>query len=85
MVVVVAVEEVFFLVAVDRVVGGVDVEDEFGGRRVERREERIDEDGGDAEEVGAGDAVLEAAEGGGRGEFGGAVAPTQMALSFHTV
>ena len=34
-VVVVAVEEVLLLVAVDRVVGGVDVEGEFGGRRLE--------------------------------------------------
>jgi len=53
--------------------GGVDVEDEFGGRRVERREELIDEDGGDAEEVGAADAILEPAERRGRSEFGGAV------------
>ena len=43
-VVVVAVEEVLLLVAVDRVVGGVDVEDEFGGRRLERGEELVDED-----------------------------------------
>ena len=72
-VVVVTVEEVLLLVAVDRVVGGVDVEGEFGGRRLERREELVDQDGRDADEVGAGDAVLEPAERGGRGEFGGAV------------
>jgi hypothetical protein len=71
-VVVVAVEEVLLLVTVDRVVGGIDVEDEFGGRRLERRQELVDEDRSDAEEVGAADAVLEAAESRGRGELGGA-------------
>jgi hypothetical protein len=33
----------------------------------------VDEDGGDADEIASGDAVLEPAQGGRRGEFGGVV------------
>ena len=72
MVVVIAVEETVLLVAVDGVVGGVDVEDEFLGRRGERCDELFDEDRSDAGQGFAVDAVLEPAEGGRRGEFGDA-------------
>ena len=71
--IVVAVEEILLLVAVDEVVGGVDIEDEFVGRRGERGDELVDEDRGHANEVATRDAVLEPAERGRRGEFGGAV------------
>jgi hypothetical protein len=62
-VVVVAVEEAALLMAVDRVVGGVEVEDQRLGRAVMAGDELIGEHAGDADQGGAVDAVLQAAEG----------------------
>ena len=68
--VIVAVEEAFFLMSVDGIVGGVEIEDEFLGRRRLRLDELFDEDGRDVEERLSANAVFEPAQGGRRTEFG---------------
>ena len=70
--VVVAVEEAVFLVAVDGIVGGVEVEGEVFGRRGEGGDELFDEDGGESDQGRAVDAVFESAQGRRRGEWWGA-------------
>ncbi len=66
--VVVAVEEAPLLLAVDRVVGGVEVEDQGLGGLGMGGDEPIDQDLGDADQGRAVDAVLQAAERRRRGE-----------------
>ena len=66
--IVVAVEESPLLVAVDGVVGGVEVEDQVLGRLGVSGDELIDQDLGARDQRLAVDAVLQAAEGRGRGE-----------------
>ena len=66
--IVVAVEEAALLLAVDRVVGGVEVEDQVLGRLGMGGDELIDQDLGDADQGRAVDAVLQAAEGRRRGQ-----------------
>lgn len=61
--VVVPVIELALLVAVDAIVGGVEVENEFFGRASEGGDELIDKDAAHSCEASAGDAILEAAEG----------------------
>ena len=66
--IVVAVEEAALLLAVDRVVGGVEVEDQVLGRLGVGGDELVDQDRGDADQGRAIDAVLQAAEGRRRGQ-----------------
>ena len=66
--IVVAVEEAALLLAVDAVVGGVEVEDQMLRRRRVRGDELIDQDLGDLDQGLAVDAVLQAAEGRRRGQ-----------------
>ena len=66
--IIIPVEEPALLVAVDGVVGGVEVEDQVLGRLGVRGDELIDQDLGDADQRLALDAVLQAAEGRRRGE-----------------
>ena len=66
--IIVPVEESPLLLAVDGVVGGVEVEDQVLGRLGVSGDELIDQDLGDRDQGLAVDAVLEAAEGRGRGE-----------------
>jgi hypothetical protein len=66
--IIVAVEESALLLAVDEVVGGVEVEDQVLGGIEMRGDELIDQGLGDLDQGLAVDAVLEPAEGGGRGE-----------------
>jgi hypothetical protein len=63
MMIIVPVEEAALLVAVDRVVGGAEVEHQVLGRLGMGGEELIDEHGGDADQRRAVDAVLQAGEG----------------------
>jgi hypothetical protein len=66
--VIVPVEEAPLLLAMDRVVGGVEVEDQGLGRLGMGGDELVNQDLGDADQGRAVDAVLQAAEGRGRGE-----------------
>ena len=66
--IVVAVEEAALLLAVDAVVGGVEVEDQVLRRRRVGGDELVDQDLGDPDQGLAVDAVLQAAEGRRRGE-----------------
>ena len=69
MMIIVSVKEVALLLAVDEIVGGVEVEDQmFRGHRV-RGEELIDQDLGDLDQGFAVEAVLQATESGRRGEW----------------
>lgn len=68
-VVVIAVEEAFFLMAMNDVVGGVQVEGELFGRRWKRSDELLDENVCDPYEGGSPDAVLEPAQGRRRSEL----------------
>lgn len=61
-------KETAFLLAVDGVVGGIEVEDEFLRGRGVRGDEGLDQDGGHTGQVGAGEAVLQATKGGRAGE-----------------
>ena len=70
-----SVEEAHFLIAVDGVVGGVEIEDEFLGGDGETLDEGFDEGGGDVEERSSPDAIFESAKCGRRGEFGHIVGP----------
>ena len=71
--VVITVEEAVLLLAVDGIVGGVEVEDQFLGRRRLRRDKALDQSGGHLHQVGAADAVLQAAQGGRGGQLGSVV------------
>jgi len=71
-VLVVAVEKMVLLLTVNEIVGGVEVEDEFGGRRVERGDELFDENFRESNVRGAVDAVFEPAKRRRRCERGGA-------------
>ena len=73
MAVVVAVKEAFLLIAVNRIVGGVEIERELLGRRLERGDELIDQDRCEPNERGTVDVVLETAQGGRRRQLGRAV------------
>ena len=66
--IIVSVEESALLLAVDAVVGGVEVEDQVLGRVEMRGDELIDQDLGDLDQGLAVDAVLQPAEGRRRGE-----------------
>jgi len=66
--VVVAVEEAAFLVAVDGIAGGVEVEREAFGRSVEGGDELADEGGGESDRGRAVDAALQPAQRRRRGE-----------------
>jgi hypothetical protein len=66
--IIISVEETALLPAVDEVVGGVEIEEHVLRRRGVGGEELIDQDFGDADQGLAIDAVLQAAEGRGRGE-----------------
>src|SRR5512135_1485178 len=68
--IIIPVEEAALLLAVHRVVGGVEVEDQVLGRGAMGGDELVDQDLGAADQGRAIDAVLEAAEGGRRGERG---------------
>ena len=72
-VIVVAMEEVLLLMAMNGIVGGINVECQFLGRRVERGDELIDENSGDADEIVSRDAIFKSAESGCRTEFSGAI------------
>ncbi len=66
--IIVAVEESSFLLAVGRVVSGIEVEHQVLGWLGMGGDELVDEDGGDANQRLAVDAVLEAANGWRRGK-----------------
>ena len=61
-VIIIAVEEPAFLLAMHRIVGGVEVEDQFLGRRFERRDEGLQQDLVDAPRPGPVGGVLETAQ-----------------------
>src|SRR5512142_850475 len=63
--IIIAVAEAALLLAVHRVVGGIEVEDQVLGRGAVGGDELVDQDLGDADQGRAIDAVLEAAEVGG--------------------
>ena|SRR5450755_806158 len=68
--VVVAVEETIFLMTVHGIIGGIEVENEFCGRRGLRLDELLDENDSDVEQRSSPDAIFESAQRGRRGEFG---------------
>ena len=63
-----AVEEAADLIAVNRIIGGVEVKNQFLGRRRLRSDEDLDQDAGDVEEGAAPHAVLQPAESRRRGQ-----------------
>ncbi len=70
-VIVVAVEESAFLLAVNGIVRGVEVENDLFGRRIVRGEELLDEDGVESNQRLAADAILQPTERRRRGPAGG--------------
>src|SRR5512135_3377988 len=68
--IIIPMEEAALLLTVHRVVSGVEVEDQVLRRGAIGGDELVEEDLGDADQVLTIDAVLEAAEGGRRGERG---------------